>query len=420
MKHYFLCFSILILFASCNKNTSLNPDGTIQQLPILWSINTGDNGTWCDGYDIHEPVINGDNVLINGVQNQKQVFRMINSQNGNEAWVWNDFFYPKLYANSSYTLKFPWLKDNKMIWQTNFETYNIDLTTGKTVWKNDTHNDLGEGCNGIANLFFTSMYSLNEVTLPNGSDIFVGDTQTGKIQFLAHPKYDTTDRKLNTNRYGVILGTAPFISGQDTMLLVSFADQPITNYFFRCAFGTYNLSKNQWQIERSAIGNPTNTGTTFTPIIQDGKVFHCREGHVTCHDIFTGEQKWDYNVGAADFLFSGILVANGKVFANGSNRVLHCIDIKTGLEIWNEISSSSSSDMGYLNGIVYFVGGDDGLLHAVDESTGKTIWKVISPDTKLDHGDFTRFCAVVPGKNGAKGRIVTHTGYHAVCYEAAK
>ena len=125
-------------------------------------------------------------------------------------------------------------------------------------------------------------------------------------------------------------------------------------------------------------------------------------------------------MGAADFLFSGILVANGKVFANGSNRVLHCIDIKTGLEIWNEISSSSSSDMGYLNGIIYFVGGDDGLLHAVDESTGKTIWKVISPDTKLDHGDFTRFCAVVPGKNGAKGRIVTHTGYHAVCYEAAK
>ena len=418
MKHYFLCFSILILFASCNKNTSLNPDGTIQQLPILWSNSVSDSG-WTEGGDIEQPVVFGENVLVSCKYNNKPVFKMLNSQNGNEIWRFEDFLTQNL-VNYDYYLKFPWINGNNMNWASNHENYCINLESGKAIWKNKTTNLIGETCAGIGNSFFVSVSRLLGVDLTNGEDVYIGNSQNGNIEFLTHPKYDTTGTKYNIGRFGTVLGTAPFINNGDSMLIVSFTDAPLTNLYFRDCFGIYNLSKKQWQVERVVIGAPTNTGLARMPIIQDGKVFHCREGHVTCHDIFTGEQKWDFNVGAADFLFSGILVANGKVFANGSNRVLHCIDIKTGLEIWNEISSSSSSDMGYLNGIVYFVGGDDGLLHAVDESTGKTIWKVISPDTKLDHGDFTRFCAVVPGKNGAKGRIVTHTGYHAVCYEAAK
>ncbi len=430
---YFL-FAICFLSSKCNKTnldtttTTVAKDTLVTSIKPLWSLVTSNDKTWNDGFDIAEPVIYGQNVLVSTILNKYQVFRMLNSQTGSEVWNWQDFFRKLNYDSSNYSIRFPYIKTNKMVWSSFNEIYSIDLETGNTIWKNLYADKYGFQCKGVADNFFIQSWSpVTGNNLGPGDMVYNGNLITGSFKFLTIPKYDTTDVTPNNGRTGVILGTAPFInSSGDTMLIISYADQPVTkDYLFRDAFGVYNFSKNKWQIERVPIGLPSITGINFTPIVKDGKVFHCKVGLVTCHDVNTGELLWSYNqIGNANFLFSGILVANGKVFANAGNGVLHCIEIATGKPLWQTESAGSCSDMAYLNGIIYFVGGSDGLLHAVDETKGKTIWKVISPDdgkaiNKIS-GTFTRFCAVVPGVDGTKGRIVTHTGYNIYCFEAAK
>ena len=140
----------------------------------------------------------------------------------------------------------------------------------------------------------------------------------------------------------------------------------------------------------------------------------------TCFAAVTGKYIWRVIING-NFLFSGFIIQNGRVYANDSYGNLHCIDAVTSKEYWVEPTSGTSSDMVYLDGVVYLVGGGDGLLHAVDAETGTTLWKVKSPDaTTYNDGYFDRFCAAVPGSFGSKGRIIVSTGYNAYCYEAAK
>ena len=434
MKYSSLLLMIYSLFLGlkCSKSNlsvpPINVDTLITNLKPIWAMATTNDKTWNDGFDIAEPVIAGQNILVSTVFNKFQVFKMLNAQNGNEIWQWQDFFRKLNYDSANYMIRFPYLKDHKMIWSSFKEIYYIDLTNGNTVWKNLTTNKFGFQCKGIGNSFFIELLNAGDgKALQTGMQLFRGNLNSPNLQYLLTPKYDTTNSTPNSEQNGSILGNAPYInSSGDTMLVVSYSDQPVTkDYLFRDAFGVYNLSKNKWQIERVLIGLPTVTGIDYTPIVKNGKVFHCKTGLVTCHDVNSGELLWSYNqIGHANFLFSGILVENGKVFANAGNGTLHCIDIQTGNALWQTESAGSCSDMAYLNGIIYFVGGSDGLLYAVDETTGKTIWKIISPDdgkaiNKIS-GTFTRFCAVVPGIDGAKGRIVTHTGYNIYCFEAAK
>ncbi len=435
MKYFALVLIICSSFLSftCSKNNitappTVNKDTLVTSLNPIWGVAATNDKTWNSGYEITEPVIDGQNVLVSTVFNTFQVFKMLNAQTGNEIWHWDDYYKKDTYVNFDYRISFPLIKDHKMVWLYFNEIYYIDLITGHTIWKNVTSNRFGFQCKGIGDHYFIELWNAGDhKDLEAGEPEYEGNLNSPNVQFLALPKYDTTNSTPNTGRSGVILGNAPFINPSgDTMLVVSYGDPPVTqDYLFRDAFGVYNLSKNKWQIERVLIGSPARTGIDFTPIVKDGKVFHCKTGLVTCHDVNTGDLLWTYDqIGHANFLFSGILVENGKVFANAGNGILHCMDAATGKLLWQAESAGSCSDMAYLNGIVYFVGGSDELLHAVDETTGKTIWKIVSPDdgkaiNKIS-GTFTRFCAVVPGINGAKGRIVTHTGYNIYCFEAAK
>jgi outer membrane protein assembly factor BamB len=423
----------LFLGLKCSKSNivmpPINTDTLTTSLKPLWKITATNDKTWNSGFEITEPVIFGQNVMVSTVFNGYQLFKMLNVQNGNEIWQWNDYYIKDTYLNYDFRISFPWLKNNYLYYSNYTELYCLDLISGQTVWKkNVSPLKYGLRFTGVDKYFYLDLFKEeSNKYLDSGAELHVGNKETGNLMYLTIPKYDTTDATPNSGRTGLILGTTPFINPLgDTMLVVSYSDQPVTkDYLFRDAFGVYNLSKNKWQIERVLIGLPTVTGIDYTPIVKNGKVFHCKTGLVTCHDVNSGELLWSYNqIGHANFLFSGILVENGKVFANAGNGTLHCIDIQTGNALWQTESAGSCSDMAYLNGIIYFVGGSDGLLYAVDETTGKTIWKIISPDdgkaiNKIS-GTFTRFCAVVPGIDGTKGRIVTHTGYNIYCFEAAK
>ena len=120
-------------------------------------------------------------------------------------------------------------------------------------------------------------------------------------------------------------------------------------------------------------------------------------------------------------LFRSLLVANGKVYANNDSGQLACFDINSGRKLWDIRSSGSSTELSYLNGVVYFVGGGDGKLHAVDAETGDYLWKIVSPDlSKNKSAVFSGLCAVIAGKGSEKGKVVVLNGLNAYCYEAIR
>ncbi|TAH10838.1 MAG: hypothetical protein EAZ14_07265, partial [Runella slithyformis] len=134
----------------------------------------------------------------------------------------------------------------------------------------------------------------------------------------------------------------------------------------------------------------------------------------------TGQQIWERGF-RGNFLFSGFLIADGLLVANCEDTYMYGLDPNTGLDLWREKSSGTSTRLVYQDGVVYFSGGGDGLLHAVDIQKGKHLWKLQSPDFKKNSGAyFWGMVAGMPAEGGKKGRIFASTGINVHCYEAVK
>ena len=142
----------LISFASCKKDyiDTYKSGGTAESVKLLWSSNLNSYKSSL-GF-IEQPVVFGENVLVSSSLNQNdEQFVMLNTQTGKEVWRWSDFIKP----SGFYILENEWIKDNQMIWQDiGNGIYSIDLTTGKTIWKNKSQLVFDEYCNGIGNIFF--------------------------------------------------------------------------------------------------------------------------------------------------------------------------------------------------------------------------------------------------------------------------
>jgi outer membrane protein assembly factor BamB len=91
-------------------------------------------------------------------------------------------------------------------------------------------------------------------------------------------------------------------------------------------------------------------------------------------------------------------------------------DVYTGRQLWSTPSHGTSSTLNYLNGVVYFASMGDGRVHAVDAQTGKYLWRIEPPD---DSG-LKDECAVIPGQNGEKGKVIVSTFLNGYCYEAER
>jgi outer membrane protein assembly factor BamB len=125
------------------------------------------------------------------------------------------------------------------------------------------------------------------------------------------------------------------------------------------------------------------------PIIDGDKVYLLVESLMACHDIKTGKRIWERRF-KADFLFSGAIIENGRIYANreGSDPTLYCVDANTGSIIWETPSAGTSSPLQYHDGVIYFVGGNTGLLHIVNAETGQHIYKITAPSQYTNPDDF--------------------------------
>jgi len=403
----------------CKKEIVVDASGTIIKLSALWSTSTTDGSI--GEVLVREAILYDNGILVSGKQNDSKGLLMLDVNTGVKKWTWQD--YPINY--SPYSLEFPTISGSNLICNEFGFNINIDLKTGKTIWKNTFNNYVYDKLNIFFNktIYCGSRLITKNSFEPAGACVL--DMQTGTPQFILPVKIDTADVLAGTGYSGEASSVYPFVNNQDTLLSIIVMDPPISGYRFRLTTCLYNLTKKQWVYERAPLFNASNGGVDGKPIVLGNNMYVCSGAGFTGFDMLTGNIKWSTNFSGTDspssFLLSTPLLADGKIFVQNENLYLYCLDPNTGATIWKQGIFGTCSHMAYLNGVVYFVCGGDGKLYAIDAANGNKLWAIPSPDLKISsQASFDRYVGLVPPQNGQKGKIVVTTGLNAYCYEAYK
>ena len=426
-KNYLLGFALLIcLFqlSSCGKKEEVivkDASGVVVRRPLIWAAPISDDGQICATHFVTKDISSDNDILVGARKSSQKIARMLNLSNGSTKWEWSDFIEQKDYFN----IKSPCYQDNDLIWQADYWNYRIDLSNGKTKWKNAFLQNNGTQAVDLKDNYacYTNYNKDGTILSDSGGIVTFISKSDGRALSKIKPRYDTTGMLpfRESGRLGFIGFINPWSYQGDSMIVVSYGDPPLKGWLFREYIGLYNYTKQKWIYDKILLKEPAQWGTYSLPEINNDKVYHAAGNQVICHDILTGEKKWQTSVPNQSFIFSKLFAVNNRLYANSDDGYLNCLDLEYGNVVWKIRSSGSSSKLSYLNGVIYFVGGGDGKLHAVDATTGNYIWKIDSPDIgKNKWAAFTGLCAVIPGKGGAKGKVVVLTGLNAYCYEAER
>ena len=120
---------------------------------------------------------------------------------------------------------------------------------------------------------------------------------------------------------------------------------------------------------------PLESGNTTTPAVADGRVFVSGGldasvapiHRLYAFDAATGQPAWasPFAAPSGKVMIIGA-VADGTVYATGTDGSLYALDASTGAQLWQvPIGSNLTPNAGYVNGILY-VTSDDARIHRID------------------------------------------------------
>ena len=409
---------ITISFIACSKDdVQKDSNGVVVSQPHIWTATVTDDNIRSNNFALRTKIQNNNNIVIGARKGSKDILRLIDINDGHAVWDWSDYV-----PNSKLNIRSFDKTDNRLTFFDYHYVHQIDILTGKTIIKKDQYETFFE-LNPIRNMIFTDYPFNKDGASVDGGYVAIIDKKTLDIVDKFRPKYDTTATiPFNDGGYAFVAYGVPFEKDGDILVAVKFNDPAsergrVGNQWL----SLYNYSKKQWIYERQSIQTQSVWGAGLI-YLDNGKVFTYSLGWVACHDLMTGQRLWKtVSDPGGNYDSAGLLIANGKVYANSDNGQLTCIEISSGRVLWNIRSSGTSTPLSILNGVVYFVGGGDGKLHAVDAETGDYLWKIVSPDlSKNKSAVFSGLCAVIAGKGSEKGKVVVLNGLNAYCYEAIR
>jgi outer membrane protein assembly factor BamB len=426
MYMYGIALFICIFYSfSCGKEEALitkDANGVVTGRPHIWAVPTSDDGQKCATNFVATEVSYDNDILVSARKSNQKIARMLNLSDGSTKWEWSNFIEQRDY----FSIKNPCYQNKDLIWQADFWNYRIDLSNGKTKWKNAFLQHNGTYALDLQdNYACVNNYNKDgSIPVDSGGIIAIVSKSNGLVLSKITLSYDTLNILpfSQSNRLGSISFINTWNYQGDVMILVTYGDPPLKDWLFRDYIGLYNYTKKVWVYTKVLLTEPTQWGASNVPIVVSNRIYHTANHQVICHDILTGKKIWQTDVGTGKgFIFSPLIVTENRLYANSDDGYLHCINLDTGNVIWTIRSSGSSSKLNYINGVIYFVGGGDGKLHAVEAATGNYLWKIESPDLGKDKwAYFTGLCAVIAGEKGGKGKIVVLTGLNAYCYEAER
>jgi outer membrane protein assembly factor BamB len=348
------------------------------------------------------------NVLCLGEQQGRSVVFLKDAKTGQTIWSWKDVFPSRNSQILSIGASIHVFENNLIIKDAG-NTYHIDLETGKTLWKTQTlHNDgfSGLGTTGIGNLYFFPGTSGYLATLS------VGDSKLQKESIF----YSVSPRTLDENVNAPLVTAFVDKSSQNTLIIIPYTRLNNTTNLVSWHYVVYNFTK---KIEDLSITLKLDTiknrfgGFYGTPIIYNNRVFFAVGSSILCCDLASGTQLWRKDF-PADFLFSGITLAEDKIIGNCENEIMYALNPESGDILWQEPSSGTSSTPFFMNGVIYLAGGGDGIFHAIDATTGKHIWRIASPENSGNGRFFFDYVT------GADGKVFVSSRTTMYCYKAAR
>jgi len=163
----------------------------------------------------------------------------------------------------------------------------------------------------------------------------------------------------------------------------------------------------KWQTDFQTLEGGSSNGVTATPTVGNGLVYASSwNGKVYALNASTGAVKWRYDTGSAGVLGvqgTPTLTADGRVLVGDSLAQVHCLDGKTGKLLWKQVVGGAADHV--WGGITVangraFVGiashndtpCTQGRVVALDVDTGTPLWThVMVPDEICDN-DTTIAC----------------------------
>jgi outer membrane protein assembly factor BamB len=355
-------------------------------------------------------------------------------EDGQTAWVWND---PSEIAESNDVRNYKvYFNKNLFLYKHSYRFYCIDQETGKTVWKKQWGRNFDSQIttSGLGTHFYFTgtppeIYAKNRWE----ESIYQGDMATGEVREIVKLKTFPDSIWHDPSGFDYIArgrSIKPFVRGADTLLLVAYDLPDLRPYYQNTPLSgylsLYNLTQRKWVYERVQmlsnvkLGIESEAGGGNWPNIIDERVYYAVNMWVGCYYLMTGERLWFRRLTPAS-LFSHLIVAEGKLLANGQNAKLYAVEPGSGSLLWTQESSGIGSAMHYQDGVVYYIATNK--LLATRVSDGKLLWKLNCPDAYTENRPdswFTGFVTGVPGKDGKKGRIFVSSHLNVYCFEAAQ
>ncbi|MEN9612180.1 MAG: hypothetical protein RLZZ628_2994 [Bacteroidota bacterium] len=287
---------------------------------------------------------------------------------------WADFFEPTKDIIEDNTV---FCYQNKMSFATRNKIFTIDANTGKTIFKkwDDTYSSGLRDVMGINEKIYrllgNGIYDTNSEDYVKEYNTMTGDS---RIIYTVNGK----------DNYTVGLRYPKFYIDQigDTIMLIANMMYNFNTKDAKPLFIKYNITHKTVLFEKEWVHNESGNFSA-PPLINNGKVYVVLGRKIICVDLDSGETLWTRLL-SAFVVFSDPIIAQNVFYVIDENRQLYALDLNTGNILWQTEGSGSSSNLAYLNGVIYFTGGGDGLLHAVEASNGQHIYKFKCPDEVMN------------------------------------
>jgi eukaryotic-like serine/threonine-protein kinase len=369
MKHFFLCFALFLMIASCNKpgsNARLSSDNTITSFVFKAANNNGltTDITGQIGQDSVKLVLPHGSSL-NSLTPEITFTGKEITPAGKTA---QDFTNPVRYTitaedgtQKTYIAVAKIIADSaRSITSFIFKAANNPALTA------DVAGNIGSDSIKVYVPYGTNITSLTPTISING--VTISPASLTAQNFSGTISYTITAEDGTTRNYKVVVYVQPLAS----TLFIN-----CTNFFPTITTGRiYAIDANtgllNWKYTIS------NTANVASPTFSNGILYTGLLHNISAFDTATKSMKWEYTTGG--FVESTPTVANGVVYANSNDGALYAVDIATGNLKWkyaqypgDSIGPGNFSSPTVINGVVYF-GSMNGYVYAVDAANGNLKW----------------------------------------------
>ncbi|OIN59275.1 outer membrane protein assembly factor BamB family protein [Arsenicibacter rosenii] len=430
MRHHFSAIILLtLLLPACNPDkivTKTDAEGVVVQLSPVWRSSVSEQTKYiADG--IGQAFITERGILFPNAtalpgkpQYARSYLVLKDKDTGEDIWTWNDYLtdferldmYKNRQANVNGTL----------FYASGNRGYGIDMQQGRTIWKT-TYADMWSSVATVTgpDKFYLT---LNPIECYNQSifkpQVNQGELSSGRIIRMLPLVFEADKGKPGggyKEDFGQVNGMRLIsINGEEHLLFNYYDSTPPTANWYTPRMSLYNLVRKTFVYEGLAMKEAGYMLAVNGHLqVTNGKVYDAMSRYTVCHDLLTGKQLWERVFGS---LCDYQLATGDKLLTYISDGYLYCLDANTGQTRWQQ-EYVVTSNLTELNGVVYYTANQR--LYATDLQSGKLLWKIDSPDANRNsNAQFRGFVAVVPGKEGGKGRVYAHTGLNAYCYEAIR